>query len=79
MFQGEGNDKGKTLVQFLKYMNLNPKKIVFIDDRAKNTESVCQALEELGIPHVEFRYGGADKKVQEFHETLINKEYLAKN
>lgn len=76
LYQGEGNDKGKILVKFLQQINLKPKKIVFIDDKEINTSNVDRALEELGIKHVEFRYGRLDKKVQSFNDFVQSEPYL---
>lgn len=68
LFQGEGNDKGKTLIKFLAKFNLRPPKIVFIDDKLKNVENVNKALEEIhGLKHIEFRYGYSDKAVADFN------------
>ena len=73
LFQGEGNDKGKTLVKFLKHMNLAPKKIVFIDDKEKNTSNINRALEEFGgVRHIEFRYAKTDEKVSQFNADFLN-------
>jgi Protein of unknown function (DUF2608) len=57
LFVGEMNDKGKSLLQFLRRINYTPKKIVFVDDRLKNVESVKKALATTKITHIEFRYG----------------------
>lgn len=70
LYQGEGNDKGQTLVDFIKLMDLKPRKIIFIDDKEKNTHNVHKALEELGIEHIEFRYGQTDRSVQEFNDLV---------
>lgn len=74
LYQGEGFDKGKTLVEFLRHTNLKPKKIVFIDDKEKNTNNVNRALQELDIIHVEFRYGRTDEKVREFQAKFLKLE-----
>jgi len=72
LYQGEGYNKGKTLVSFLEHINFKPKNIVFIDDKVKNTAHVHKALEELGnIGHIEFRYANTDDKVKEFNKNFI--------
>jgi len=70
LFQGEGYNKGETLVNFLKHTILSPKKIVFIDDKEKNTTNVNRALQEYGMKHVEFRYAQTDMKVREFEKLV---------
>lgn len=74
LFQGEGNDKGQTLVEFIKLLSLKPQKIVFIDDKEKNTDNVNKALQELGIDHIEFRYGSTDHVVQDFNNFISSQK-----
>ena len=69
-FVGEGPDKGKTLVAFLKKIGLRPAKIVFADDKPHHAKNVDAALTAAGIPSVSFRYGAADAKVRAFNEVM---------
>ncbi len=69
-FVGEGPDKGKTLVAFLKKIGLRPAKIVFADDKPHHAKNVDAALTAAGIPGVSFRYGAADAKVRAFNEVM---------
>ena len=72
LFIGDGHDKGRALVQFLKEINFEPKRVVFVDDKPKNVESVAQALKDRGIDHACFRYGAADSKVLQFEADTKN-------
>ena len=59
--QGKDSTKGDVLIAFLKKMDLQPKKIVLIDDRMPNLESVANAL-KIHYPHIQFlglEYQGA--------------------
>ncbi len=69
-FVGEGPDKGKTLVAFLKKIGLRPAKIVFADDKPHHAKNVDAALAAAGIPSVSFRYGAADAKVRAFNDVM---------
>ncbi len=67
LLQGEGLDKGKTLVNFLENLHRRYKKIVFVDDKLSNVRNVNAALSQAGITkHVEFRYGATDERVARF-------------
>jgi len=69
-FVGDGPDKGKTLVAFLKKIGLRPTKVVFADDKPHHAKNVDAALTAAGIPSVSFRYGAADAKVRAFNEVM---------
>ena len=74
MYIGEQNDKGKVLVQFLKSIHYQPKKIVFVDDKQKHVTSMERALAELKIKYIGFRYGAADERVQRFNHDVEDME-----
>jgi hypothetical protein len=68
LYQGESNNKGEILVKFLEKINHNYNKIIFIDDKAKNTQHVHEALNNLIIEHIEFRYNKTDILVNEYNK-----------
>ena len=68
VFQGEHNSKGAVFVEFLKKLNLKPKKVVFVDDKQKHVNSMEKALGEAKIKYIGFRYGSADKRVEKFNK-----------
>ena len=75
LFQGEANNKGQVLVEFLKQINKKPQKILFIDDKIKHVENMHKALEEWGgVTHIEYRYANTDHQVQAFNEDVANAE-----
>ena len=78
VYQGEGNDKGKTLLKFLAMFNLKPKKIVFVDDKEHNVINVHNALEAIGIRHIEYRYAATDKAVYDFIAQSSSAEFMSK-
>lgn len=69
-FVGDGPDKGKALLAFLKEIGLRPTRVVFVDDKPRHAGNVDAALTAAGIPCVSFRYGAADEKVRAFKEVM---------
>lgn len=66
LFVGPGNDKGEALVRFLKSNDIESKRIVFVDDKTRNTDSVERACIKYSLDCVNFRYGAADHRVKRF-------------
>jgi phosphoglycolate phosphatase-like HAD superfamily hydrolase len=66
LFVGPGNDKGESLIHFLKANGIEAKRVVFVDDKARNTDSVERACTKAGVDCVNFRYGAADRRVEKF-------------
>ena len=60
------NNKGTVLMDYLKTNNLNPKRLLFIDDKHKNVKNVDDAFLDSGIININYRYGAADEKVNSF-------------
>ena len=75
IFLEPGSEKGSSLVNFINASKLDPKKIVFIDDKPNNVKSVDAALNEAGIENIEFRYGAADERVRNFDSKIASFEY----
>ena len=55
IFMGE-NQKGPSILAFLKKFQINPKKIIFIDDKLKHVDSVESTLKSANIDHVCIHY-----------------------
>lgn len=51
-----GTPKGATLKAFLNYVKLDPKKIIFIDDKRKNVNSIEQFTKKNKIEFLGFEY-----------------------
>ena len=75
IFLRPGEDKGNVLVKFLSVSKQSSEKIVFIDDKLHNVESVDTALNAAEIENIEFRYGAADERVKSFDSQLANFEF----
>ncbi len=77
----DGYYKGPALKAFLLGKpELKVKKIVFVDDKLKNVESVKVAAQELGMNFVGIRYGHTDVKVRAYNldeRSLMLAESLA--
>lgn len=54
--------KGDSLLAFFKYANINPKKVIFIDDKRKNLKSVLNSLKKNNIEFVGIEYTAARDK-----------------
>ena len=74
-FLPAGSEKGATLINFLNENGQRPERIIFIDDKLANVQSVDKALTAAGITNLEFRYGAADVRVKNFNPDLANFEY----
>lgn len=71
LFSGN-NKKGGMLVRLLAdpRVTFKPSKIIFVDDKKRNVDSVEESLEKAGIPHVSYRYGAADSEVKAFNPEI---------
>lgn len=65
-------EKGPFVKEFLKSFNLNPKKIVFIDDSPRQMKSVEKAVESLGIAFHGYRYSKLDHFHTKFDPMIVN-------
>lgn len=62
VFVGLKNDKGQTLLRFLDQINYQPKRVVFVDDKLPNVQSVEQAMQTRQIPFTGMHYTAACSK-----------------
>lgn len=76
IFSGS-HSKGEMLVSWLKQSKYRPKKIIFIDDKLKNLESVEQALHQRDYPFIGIRYGHEDETVKNFTLASVADEEAA--
>lgn len=79
VFVGLDNDKGETLMRLLNQVQCTPKRIVFIDDKAKNVASVEAAVQARGIDFVGLRYSAMDHLAAEFDPAIaaLQAQYCA--
>lgn len=77
VFVGPKNNKGMVLKKILELEGLNklPSKIIFVDDKLKHVTNVENALNELQVPYVGFRYGAADEKVKNFDSKITDIQF----
>lgn len=69
-------DKGQVLLQFLKTNNINPKRIIFIDDRLINLQSVEDALSGHNIKFNGFEYTAvSEQKILDLDQKIISKQF----
>lgn len=67
-------DKGVILNDVLKKVKLNPKRIVFVDDKKNNAESVDTAQMAVGRECRCVRYGAADISYKEYNQKTADVE-----
>lgn len=72
VFFANEESKGAYLTKLLKTAHQLPKKIIFIDDKRDQVESVAKALAELGIEHECFFYPLTDAKAKSFNPLIAN-------
>lgn len=59
--EGKKNGKGEVLASLINYSSFVPKRVIFVDDRKENIDSVEQSLQKIGITHEGWVYTGAKK------------------
>lgn len=64
--------KGEYLLKLFKNAPQRPEKVIFIDDKLSQAESVAAALNELGIDNECYWYFATDKKASEFDPLIAN-------
>ncbi len=74
IFSGE-TPKGELLKKIIANSKIKPNKIVFIDDRKYNLDSVETSLEGMPFELVSLRYGAADPIVATFNSQIADLEY----
>lgn len=70
-----GYTKGDVLTAFLKQEGLTPSRIIFVDDRADNIESVEAALKTLGIKSKSIHYHGAKKHYRPIDTEVVHYQF----
>jgi hypothetical protein len=68
-------NKGKVLITFLERINWEPLKVVFIDDKIDNLQSVQEELKVKNIEFVGLHYTGALSLPREIDEKLVEFQY----
>lgn len=77
LYVGDGPDKGKALVGFLKKIGFAAEHVVFVDDKPHHAKNVDAALRAAGIKTTTFRYGAADAKVKAFNDVMAEADNRA--
>lgn len=70
-----GQDKGPVLEEWLHQMDYRPQKMIFIDDKLNNVQSIQHVAEKERIPFIGIRYGYLDERVQHLDMQKVAKEY----
>ena len=76
IFAGAFN-KGEALTHWLEQLQFQPKKIIFVDDKLRNIETVANAMKTVNCPFVGIRYGHLDERVKNFDMQKTEREYQA--
>ncbi len=65
-----GTHKGQALMKFLDELQMSPKRIVFVNDKASHLQELQETVEERGIEFLGLRYGAVDSWVRSFDPSL---------
>jgi Protein of unknown function (DUF2608) len=68
-------NKGKVLVALLGMVDWHPIKVIFIDDKIGNLQSVQEELKEKNIQFIGFHYTGALNLPRKINEKLVEFQY----
>lgn len=79
LFTNNGH-KGKALWAYLQQAGINPRKIVFINDKHSHLLPVEEIANLKGVEFIGLRYGGADARVRSFRKEIadIQHEFYGK-
>lgn len=69
-----GKDKGKALVTFLYYIDYQPKKIVFVDDKLKNIHNIERAVCGQDYPFIGLHYTYLENYIKTINKLEVEKE-----
>lgn len=72
IFFADKEPKGEYLLQLFKDIPQLPEKVILIDDKQSQVESVSKALMQLGIDHECYWYAATDKKASQFDPLIAN-------
>ncbi len=70
-----GVHKGTCLTKFLSLINMQPEKIVFVDDKASHVAEVEMECDRAGIEFVGLRYGYLDEAIENFSPEIVAKQW----
>lgn len=71
----DGKNKGHVLRDFLRQLNIQPARILFVDDKAKNVKNMDAEFANDGFPNINYRYGAADPKVRAFSKEVAELQW----
>lgn len=71
-----GSHKGKALDKFLQTTGIQPKRIVFINDKEDHLTPVDQFCQHAGIPFTGLRYGYLDEWVAGFRKDITAVQFV---
>ncbi len=74
LFTGSSN-KGNALWSLLEHAQVDPKHVIFINDKARNLQEVADSCHEKKIPFLGLRYGYLDEKVANYDHAQAQKQY----
>lgn len=70
-----GTHKGKALLKLLDTFDFQPKRVVFINDKATHLREVEVACKEKNIPFTGLRYGYLDENVKGFRSDIARVQF----
>ncbi len=67
--------KGKALFTFLDTLGIQPKMIIFINDKRSHIIPIAEWAEKRKIPFIGLRYGAADEKVKNLDAEVVDLQF----
>ena len=75
LYDSPEDAKGPVLEAFLNHIGYRPKRIVFVDDKEPNLESVAAACKRMDIDFVGMHYLGSKEEIDAFDGKVADVEW----
>ncbi|MBI5273852.1 MAG: DUF2608 domain-containing protein [Chlamydiales bacterium] len=70
-----GTNKGAALMELCKQLKMNPKRIVFVNDKGTHLKEVEEVVEKNGIEFVGLRYAYSDSRKAKFNPAIADIQF----
>jgi len=70
-----GKNKGLVLRDFLNQLHIEPRRLIFIDDKEKNVKNMDAEFSNGPFANINYRYGAADERVKAFSADIAELQW----
>lgn len=70
-----GKNKGVILRDFLERLNIQPQRLIFVDDKEKNVSNMDAEFVKTSIVNINYRYSAADTRVHAFSADIAELQW----